>query len=80
MEQVELDERGRITLPAQLRKKMHIEKKLVIIQVGDHIKLIPVPAEPFKTLQGALEIKKTFKQLREEATKQLQEETTHAAP
>ena len=79
MDQVELDERGRITIPATIRQQIK-HKKFIIIQAGDHIKLIPIPPDPFKTLEGALNIPTPFKQLREEATRQLEEETKHAPP
>lgn len=66
MEQVELDERGRITIPKNLRQNIK-HQKFIIIQAGDHLKLIPIPQDPLKTLEGALQTTKTFKQLRKEA-------------
>ncbi len=66
MDQVELDERGRITIPKNIRQNIK-HQKFIIIQAGDHIKLIPIPQDPLKTLEGALPTTKTFKQLRQEA-------------
>ena len=79
MDQVELDERGRITIPKDIRQNIK-HQKFIIIQAGDHIKLIPIPPDPFKTLEGALNIPTPFKTLREKATQQLEEETKRATP
>ena len=66
---VELDERGRLTLPSEVRKSLQIGDRVLLINAGDHVKLIPLPADPFQTLNGALDIDKPFTQLREEAEK-----------
>ena len=66
---VELDERGRLTLPSEVRKRLQIGNRVLLINAGDHVKLIPLPTDPFQTLNGALDIDKPFAQLREEAEK-----------
>ncbi|MBN2334325.1 AbrB/MazE/SpoVT family DNA-binding domain-containing protein [Candidatus Bathyarchaeota archaeon] len=64
---VELDDRGRLTLPSEVRKNLKITQKVLLLNAGDHVKLIPLPADPFNTLHGALSIEKPFNELREEA-------------
>lgn len=71
---VELDERGRLTLPSEVRKSLDIGNRVLLINAGDHVKLIPLPQDPFQTLNGALDIDKTFTQLREEAEKTVHRE------
>ena len=71
---VDLDERGRLTLPREIRRNVNITKKALLINAGNHIKIIPLPEDPFKELEGALSIKIPFKTLREEAQKQAQKE------
>jgi AbrB family looped-hinge helix DNA binding protein len=67
MSVVELDDRGRLTLPSEVRKTLQIGDRVLLINAGDHVKLIPLPADPFKTLNGALDIDTPFNRLREEA-------------
>jgi AbrB family looped-hinge helix DNA binding protein len=69
---VELDERGRLTLPSEVRKTLQIGDRVLLINAGDHVKLIPLPTDPFQTLNGALDIDKPYTQLREEAEKTAQ--------
>ena len=71
---VDLDERGRLTLPREIRRNVNITKKALLINAGNHIKIIPLPEDPFKELEGALSIKIPFKTLREEAQKLAQKE------
>ncbi len=74
MSVVDLDDRGRLTLPSEVRKTLKIGDRVLLINAGDHVKLIPLPADPFETLNGALDIDKPFTQLREEAEKAAQRE------
>jgi len=64
---IEFDNKGRLTLPKQIRKSLNIEKKVLIINAVDHLKIIPLPSNPFQTLHGAFNIKKPFKKLRKQA-------------
>jgi DNA-binding transcriptional regulator/RsmH inhibitor MraZ len=70
---VDLDERGRLTLPKELRRAMNM-KKVVVVNAGDHLKLIPVPGDPFEALKGAISSEKPFKEHREQATRLAEEE------
>jgi len=64
---LELDNKGRLTLPKQIRDSLRITKKVLVINAGDHLKLISLPSDPFQTLHGAFNIKKPFKELRKQA-------------
>jgi bifunctional DNA-binding transcriptional regulator/antitoxin component of YhaV-PrlF toxin-antitoxin module len=64
---LKLDKRGRLTLSKKLRETLGIEGKVLVINAGDHLKLIPLPSDPFKTLEGTLSIKRSFKELRKQA-------------
>jgi len=64
---LELDSKGRLTLPKEVRQSLNIGRKVLIINAGDHLKIIPLPSDPFQTLHGAFNVKKTFKELRKQA-------------
>jgi len=64
---LELDRKGRLTLPKEIRDSMEITKKVLVINAGDHIKIIPLPNDPLQTLHGAFNVKKPFKELRKRA-------------
>jgi bifunctional DNA-binding transcriptional regulator/antitoxin component of YhaV-PrlF toxin-antitoxin module len=64
---LELDDKGRLTIPKQFRESLEIGRKVLIINAGDHLKIIPLPSDPFKTLHGAFNIKKSFRELRKQA-------------
>jgi bifunctional DNA-binding transcriptional regulator/antitoxin component of YhaV-PrlF toxin-antitoxin module len=64
---LELDTKGRLTLPKDMRESLNIGKKILIINAGDHIKIIPLPLDPLKVLHGAFNVKKPFKELRQQA-------------
>jgi bifunctional DNA-binding transcriptional regulator/antitoxin component of YhaV-PrlF toxin-antitoxin module len=64
---VELDEKGRLTLPRRLRDSLKIGKKVLVINAGDHVKVIPLPSNPLKALHGAFNVKKPFGELRKQA-------------
>jgi AbrB family looped-hinge helix DNA binding protein len=71
---LKLDKRGRLTLPKKLRESLGIEGKVLLINAGDHLKLIPLPSNQFKTLEGTLTIRKPFKELRKQAELQAERE------
>ena len=77
---VDLDERGRLTLPSEIRKKTNLKRKALIINAGDHIKIISIPEDPFTTLKGTISIETPFKKLREKATTQITQEATKNTP
>jgi AbrB family looped-hinge helix DNA binding protein len=62
-----MDSKGRLTLPKEIRESLDIKKKVLIVNAGDHIKIIPLPSDPLRILHGAFNIKKPFKNLRKEA-------------
>jgi len=64
---LELDSKGRVTLPKEIRKSLDIGKKILIINAGDHLKIIPLPSNPLQVLHGAFNVKKPFKELRKQA-------------
>ena len=64
---LELDSKGRLTLPKDIRRSLNIGKKILIINAGDHLKIIPLPSNPLQTLHGAFNTKKPFKDLRPQA-------------
>jgi bifunctional DNA-binding transcriptional regulator/antitoxin component of YhaV-PrlF toxin-antitoxin module len=77
---VDLDERGRLTIPSEIRRNTKITKKALIINAGDHIKIIPLPEDPFKELEGAISIKTPFNDLRREAEKKAMKEAAPDSP
>lgn len=64
---LELDSKGRLTLPKDVRESLNIGKKILIINAGDHLKVIPLPSNPLEILHGAFNVKKSFQELRKQA-------------
>jgi AbrB family looped-hinge helix DNA binding protein len=64
---LELDSKGRLTLPKEIRESLDIGKKVLVINAGDHLKIIPLPSNPIEVLHGAFNVKKPFKELRKQA-------------
>jgi len=64
---LELDRKGRLTLPKEIRESLDIDKKILVINAGDHLKIIPLPSDPFQILHGAFNTRKSFKELRRQA-------------
>jgi len=62
-----MDSKGRLTLPKKVRESLGIRKKVLVINAGDHLKVIPLPSDPFSVLHGAFNVKKSFRELREQA-------------
>jgi len=71
---LELDQKGRLTLPKKIRKSLDIGKKVLVINAGDHLKIIPLPSDPLRILHGAFNTRKTFKELRKQAELTAQKE------
>ena len=63
----ELDSKGRLTVPKEMRDSLKMARKVLVINAGDHIKMIPLPADPLQTLHGTFNVKKSFKELRRQA-------------
>jgi len=72
---LELDPKGRLTLPKGIRESLDIRKKVLVINAGDHLKIIPLPSDPFQTLHGAFNIRKSFKELRSQTEETAEDET-----
>jgi len=70
---VELDDKGRITIPKRMRVAFK-GKKALLIDVGDRIEIIPVQEDPFEVLKGSFNTEKPFKELRREAEALAEEE------
>lgn len=64
---LDLDEKWRLTLPKEIRESLKMGKKVLVINAGDHLKVIPLPADPFEVLHGAFTIGKSFSELRRQA-------------
>jgi len=64
---LELDSKGRLTLPKGVRESLGIGEKILVINAGDHLKIIPLPSNPLQILHGALNVKKPFRELRKQA-------------
>lgn len=71
---LEIDSKGRITIPKKVRESLGISGKILVINAGDHLKIIPLPSDPFKTLHGAFNTKKSFKDLRRQAEQLVEKE------
>ena len=54
---LELDSKGRVTLPKEIRESLDIGKKILLINAGDHLKIIPLPSNTLQTLHGAFNVK-----------------------
>jgi len=67
---VDVDSKGRIVIPKRFREEMGIGDKVLIINVGSHLKIIPLPRDPFKVLDGAFSVRKSFRELRRQAERQ----------
>ena len=63
----EIDSRGRIVLPKRERERMGITKRVLVINAGDHLKVIPLPEKPLEALKGIISIPKPFTEMRKEA-------------
>lgn len=64
MSVIELDSKGRVTLPKAMREAVGIRKKVLAINAGDHLKIIPLPSNPIQALDGVLSMKRPFSEIR----------------
>ena len=71
---VTIDEKNRVALPKEIREKLGLKEKILIVDLGDHIGIYPVPHDSFESLHGSFNTEKTFKELREKAEEMVIEE------
>ena len=64
MSVIELDSKGRITLPKAMRETVGIRKKVLAINAGAHLMIIPLPSTPIQALDGVLSMKRPFSEIR----------------
>ncbi len=64
---LEIDKKGRITIPKNHRQDLSLEGKVLVVNAGDHLRVIPIPKDPIGALRGAFNIRKSFAQLRKQA-------------
>ncbi|SEH14385.1 hypothetical protein SAMN04487967_1577 [Natronorubrum sediminis] len=66
MSDVALDDRGRLTLPKEVRERYG--DRYHVIQLPDGVKLVPVAADPLEALRDEFaDVEKSANELREEA-------------
>jgi AbrB family looped-hinge helix DNA binding protein len=61
---------GQTTIPKDLRDKYQIKEgdRIIYVDVGDHMALLPVPKEPLKVLEGLrLDVEESVYEMRKEA-------------
>ena len=73
---LQIDERGRLTIPKNARKRVGIEKFLVLEIAKDHLKLKPL-RDPLRELKGSLTSSSSFKELRKVAEGRMVKEAVH---
>ena len=64
---VTMDKKNRIALPKEIVEKLGLKDKILLVDLGDHIGIYPVPRDPFERLHGSFNTEKTFKELRKKA-------------
>ena len=64
---LKVDRKGRLTIPKEIRESLCLGKNVLVINAGDHLKVIPLPSNPLQVLHGAFNVKKSFKELRKQA-------------
>lgn len=73
MEILDIDSRGRLTLPKKWREKLKV-KKMIAIRSKAKIHLIPVNPDPISELKGSFKTNKSLKQLKQQAITELLKE------
>lgn len=74
MSLLEIDKKGRLTLPKSYRQGLSMESKVLVVNAGDHLKVIPVPKDPIGALKGAFSVRKSFADLRKQAEAEAKKE------
>lgn len=71
---VSIDEKNRVALPKEIIEKLGLKEKVILVDLGDHIGIYPVPQDPFERLHGSFNTEKTFEELRKKAEEMAIEE------
>ena len=71
---VTIDEKNRVALQKEIIEKLGLKGKVVLVDLGDHIGIYPVPQNPFERLHESINTEKTFKKLRKKAEEMAMEE------
>lgn len=77
MKTVTVSVKGWIVIPAELRKKYHLEPgtKVAVVDYGGNLSLIPVPEDPIRTARGLFKGNKSLiKALLEDRARERQQE------
>jgi AbrB family looped-hinge helix DNA binding protein len=74
MSLLKLDKKGRVTVPEEYRRELGLQDRVLVINAGDHLKLVPIPKDPINALRGAFKTRKSFKELRKQAEAELVKE------
>ena len=70
---LELDERGRITIPKEWRENLQL-KRTVAIRSKQGILLIPLSNDPLNSLKGSFRTDKSVNELKQQVSKFLEKE------
>jgi AbrB family looped-hinge helix DNA binding protein len=73
--EVKITRQGQTTIPKPLREKYAIDEgdKIIYVDLGDHIAILPVPKHPIKVLEGLkIEAKEPTYEMKREAFKTAQ--------
>lgn len=73
---VVVDERGRLTIPSQLRVK---DTKATLIPAGSFLIIVPIPSQPLEASAGWLQTKIANKELKALAEKQARSDAVKRA-
>jgi len=68
--EVKVTRQGQTTIPKPLREKYMIEEgdKIVYVDLGDHLAVLPVPKQPVKALEDLnIDVKESVYEMRKEA-------------
>lgn len=73
--EVKVTRQGQTTIPKDLREKYRIKEgdKIIYVDVGDHMAVLPLPKEPLKVLEGLrLDVRESVYEMKKEALRTAQ--------
>jgi len=68
--EVKVTRQGQTTIPKPLREKYMIDEgdRIIYVDLGDHVAILPVPKHPVKALEDLkIEVKESVYEMRKEA-------------